>query len=138
MVNANFHIGYKHSVCIVAVLNEHGMAITSYQATCKTPLMQPGHETRSGKDAPPGPSVRGSLFTVLSNSLAGILNFLLGSMKGPEPCEFVMEVTDKTRSDVKGGTLIRYEDKLHLLELAQVGNMEVVVVRNLSNHEQWM
>jgi len=34
--------------------------------------------------------------------------------------EFVMEVTDKTRADVKGGTLIQYEGKLRLLEVAQV------------------
>jgi len=34
--------------------------------------------------------------------------------------EFVMEVTEKTRADVKGGTLIQYEDKLRLLEAAQV------------------
>lgn len=34
--------------------------------------------------------------------------------------DFVMEVTDKTRADVKGGTLIMYEDKLRLLEIAQV------------------
>jgi UTP--glucose-1-phosphate uridylyltransferase len=33
--------------------------------------------------------------------------------------EFVMEVTDKTRSDVKGGTLIYYEGKPRLLEIAQ-------------------
>ena len=31
-----------------------------------------------------------------------------------------MEVTDKTRADVKGGTLIDYEGKLRLLEIAQV------------------
>ncbi|PNF34776.1 hypothetical protein B7P43_G03751 [Cryptotermes secundus] len=31
-----------------------------------------------------------------------------------------MEVTDKTRADVKGGTLIHYENKLRLLEIAQV------------------
>lgn len=31
-----------------------------------------------------------------------------------------MEVTDKTRADVKGGTLIKYEDRLMLLEIAQV------------------
>ncbi len=31
-----------------------------------------------------------------------------------------MEVTDKTRADVKGGTLINYEGKLRLLEVAQV------------------
>jgi UTP--glucose-1-phosphate uridylyltransferase len=34
--------------------------------------------------------------------------------------EFVMEVTDKTRADVKGGTLIKYEENLRLLEIAQV------------------
>ncbi|CAB0041958.1 unnamed protein product [Trichogramma brassicae] len=34
--------------------------------------------------------------------------------------EFLMEVTDKTRADVKGGTLIQYENKLRLLEIAQV------------------
>jgi len=34
--------------------------------------------------------------------------------------EFVMEVTDKTRADVKGGTLVMYEGKLRLLEIAQV------------------
>jgi len=31
-----------------------------------------------------------------------------------------MEVTDKTRADVKGGTLINYEGKVRLLEIAQV------------------
>ena len=30
------------------------------------------------------------------------------------------QVTDKTRADVKGGTLINYEGKLRLLEVAQV------------------
>jgi len=34
--------------------------------------------------------------------------------------EFLMEVTDKTRADVKGGTLINYEGHLRLLEVAQV------------------
>jgi len=48
-----------------------------------------------------------------------ILNHLLNPQNGPAP-EFVMEVTDKTRADVKGGTLVEYEDKLRLLEIAQV------------------
>ncbi|EDV20328.1 uncharacterized protein TRIADDRAFT_32175 [Trichoplax adhaerens] len=48
-----------------------------------------------------------------------ILNYLASPTDG-ERCDFVMEVTDKTRSDVKGGTLISYEDKLRLLEIAQV------------------
>ena len=34
--------------------------------------------------------------------------------------EFIMEVTEKTRADVKGGTLIQYGGKLRLLEVAQV------------------
>nr|CAD7453544.1 unnamed protein product [Timema tahoe] len=47
-----------------------------------------------------------------------ILNLLLHPTdKTPE---FVMEVTDKTKADVKGGTLIQYENKLRLLEIAQV------------------
>lgn len=46
-----------------------------------------------------------------------ILNLLINSDKSPE---FVMEVTDKTKADVKGGTLIQYENKLRLLEIAQV------------------
>ncbi|XP_063233778.1 UTP--glucose-1-phosphate uridylyltransferase isoform X2 [Bacillus rossius redtenbacheri] len=47
-----------------------------------------------------------------------ILNMLLHP-EGKRP-EFVMEMTDKTKADVKGGTLIKYEDKLRLLEIAQV------------------
>ncbi|CAD6234346.1 GSCOCG00001837001-RA-CDS [Cotesia congregata] len=47
-----------------------------------------------------------------------ILKLVLEPMNGPH--EFVMEVTDKTRADVKGGTLIQYENKLRLLEIAQV------------------
>lgn len=48
-----------------------------------------------------------------------ILSLLLGS-KNEKNHEFVMEITDKTRADVKGGTLIQYENKLRLLEIAQV------------------
>ena len=39
-----------------------------------------------------------------------------------------MEVTDKTRADVKGGTLVHYEDKLRLLEIAQVPKDRVSVL----------
>eukprot|EP00056_Hartaetosiga_gracilis_P001469 m.45072 g.45072 ORF g.45072 m.45072 type:complete len:510 (+) comp10653_c0_seq1:280-1809(+) len=37
-----------------------------------------------------------------------------------DECEFVMEVTNKTRADVKGGTLIEYDGAIKLLEVAQV------------------
>ena len=39
--------------------------------------------------------------------------------------EFIMELTDKTRSDIKGGTLISYEGKARLLEVAQVPSDKV-------------
>ena len=34
--------------------------------------------------------------------------------------EFIMEVTDKTKADIKGGTIIEYEGNIRLLEIAQV------------------
>merc|ERR1711939_1298858 len=34
--------------------------------------------------------------------------------------EYIMELTDKTKADVKGGTIIDYEGKARLLEIAQV------------------
>uniref|UniRef100_A0A4W5KHN4 UTP--glucose-1-phosphate uridylyltransferase n=2 Tax=Hucho hucho TaxID=62062 RepID=A0A4W5KHN4_9TELE len=53
-----------------------------------------------------------------------ILNHLMTQPKDKR-CEFIMEVTDKTRADVKGGTLIQYDDKLRLLEIAQVPKAHV-------------
>jgi UTP--glucose-1-phosphate uridylyltransferase len=34
--------------------------------------------------------------------------------------EFIMEVTDKTKADIKGGTIVDYEGSIRLLEVAQV------------------
>src|SRR5687768_16656915 len=47
---------------------------------------------------------------------------ILGHLLDPShaPNEFVMEVTNKTTADVKGGTLIQYGEGLRLLEIAQV------------------
>ncbi|XP_006813716.1 UTP--glucose-1-phosphate uridylyltransferase-like [Saccoglossus kowalevskii] len=60
-----------------------------------------------------------------------ILNFLVNPPNGTGS-EFVMEVTDKTRADVKGGTLIHYEDKLRLLEIAQVPKEHVDEFKSVS------
>lgn len=60
-----------------------------------------------------------------------ILNHLMIQPEA-ERCEFLMEVTDKTRSDVKGGTLIKYEDKLRLLEIAQVPKDHVEDFKSVS------
>jgi UDP-N-acetylglucosamine pyrophosphorylase len=37
-----------------------------------------------------------------------------------------MEVTDKTKADIKGGTLIEYENTIRLLEIAQVPKEHVI------------
>ncbi|KAJ1879843.1 UTP-glucose-1-phosphate uridylyltransferase, partial [Kickxella alabastrina] len=39
--------------------------------------------------------------------------------------EFVMEVTDKTKADIKGGTIIDYDGQIRLLEIAQVPKAHV-------------
>ena len=54
-----------------------------------------------------------------------ILNFILHPQPGQPKAEFLMEVTDKTKADVKGGTLIRYQNHLRLLEIAQVSKEHV-------------
>lgn len=37
-----------------------------------------------------------------------------------ESIDYIMEVTDKTKADIKGGTLIDYDGRLRLLEIAMV------------------
>lgn len=46
--------------------------------------------------------------------------------------EFIMEVTDKTRADVKGGTLVDYEGSVRLLEIAQVPSEHVEDFKSVS------
>jgi len=53
-----------------------------------------------------------------------ILNSLLDPNESNHP-SYVMEVTDKTVADVKGGTLINYEGHVRLLEIAQVPKVHV-------------
>ena len=60
-----------------------------------------------------------------------ILNYLLSQPEDGR-CEFLMEVTDKTRADVKGGTLIKYNNKLRLLEMAQVPKNHVEDFKSVS------
>ncbi|KAH3898904.1 UTP--glucose-1-phosphate uridylyltransferase [Saccharomycodes ludwigii] len=45
--------------------------------------------------------------------------------------EYIMELTDKTRADVKGGTLINYDGKVRLLEVAQVPKQHVDEFKNI-------
>ncbi|CAH1792959.1 unnamed protein product, partial [Owenia fusiformis] len=61
-----------------------------------------------------------------------ILNGLMNPSNGQKAPEFVMEVTDKTRADVKGGTLVEYNGKLRLLEIAQVPKDRVDEFKSVS------
>lgn len=45
--------------------------------------------------------------------------------------EYIMELTDKTRADVKGGTLINYDGQVRLLEVAQVPKEHVDEFKNI-------
>ncbi|KAJ7703061.1 UTP--glucose-1-phosphate uridylyltransferase [Mycena rosella] len=60
------------------------------------------------------------LFVSNSDNLgAGVDGRILQHMIDTQ-AEFLMEVTDKTKADVKGGTLIDYDGSIRLLEIAQV------------------
>jgi len=60
------------------------------------------------------------IFVSNIDNLAATVSFDILDYIIEHGCEFVMEVTDKTLADVKGGTLIKYQGKVKLLELAQV------------------
>eukprot|EP00048_Salpingoeca_helianthica_P015040 m.224731 g.224731 ORF g.224731 m.224731 type:complete len:494 (-) comp16538_c0_seq1:182-1663(-) len=59
----------------------------------------------------------------------GILNYVIGEGAN---CDFVMEVTNKTRADVKGGTLIDYDGQTRLLEVAQVPKDKLEEFKSIS------
>lgn len=64
---------------------------------------------------------QGKEYVFISNidNLGATVNFDILNYMVKEKVDFIMEVTDKTRSDVKGGTLIEYEGKPKLFEIAQ-------------------
>lgn len=65
---------------------------------------------------------QGRTYCFISNidNMGAIVDYGILKMCLDNQNEFIMEVTDKTRADVKGGTLVEYEGKLRLLEAAQV------------------
>lgn len=64
----------------------------------------------------------GKEFLFVSNidNLAATVDLTLLEYFSSQNLEFMMEVTNKTRADIKGGTLIEYEGGIRLLEIAQV------------------
>lgn len=60
------------------------------------------------------------LFVSNSDNLGAVVDFKILNHMIESKSEYIMELTDKTRADVKGGTIIDYEGSVRLLEIAQV------------------
>ncbi|XP_058098175.1 UTP--glucose-1-phosphate uridylyltransferase-like isoform X1 [Magnolia sinica] len=65
------------------------------------------------------------VFVANSDNLGAIVDLKILSHLIQHQNEYCMEVTPKTLADVKGGTLISYEGKVQLLEIAQVPDEHV-------------
>lgn len=72
------------------------------------------------------------LFVSNVDNLGATVDLSILSHFAKSGAEFIMEVTDKTRADVKGGTLINYEGKVRLLEIAQVPSNRVDDFKSIS------
>jgi len=64
---------------------------------------------------------QGKEYVFISNidNLGATVDFNILNYMDTNKVDFIMEVTDKTRSDIKGGTLIEYEGHAKLFEIAQ-------------------
>ncbi|KAI0790628.1 UTP-glucose-1-phosphate uridylyltransferase [Abortiporus biennis] len=65
------------------------------------------------------------LFVSNSDNLGAVVDQHILQHMIDTNAEFIMEVTDKTKADVKGGTLIDYDGGIQLLEIAQVPSEHV-------------
>ncbi|KAH9942330.1 UTP-glucose-1-phosphate uridylyltransferase [Epithele typhae] len=65
------------------------------------------------------------LFVSNSDNLGAVVDHQILQHMIDTQAEFIMEVTDKTKADIKGGTLIDYEGTIRLLEVAQVPNEHI-------------
>jgi len=65
------------------------------------------------------------IFVSNVDNLAATVDFRILKHMIKTDSQFIMEVTDKTRADIKGGTLIKYFGKIKLLEVAQVPKQHV-------------
>ncbi|KAH0827462.1 UTP-glucose-1-phosphate uridylyltransferase [Lanmaoa asiatica] len=65
------------------------------------------------------------LFVSNSDNLGAVVDQKILQHMANTGVDFLMEVTNKTKSDVKGGTLIQYDGSMRLLEIAQVPSEHV-------------
>lgn len=60
------------------------------------------------------------LFISNSDNVGATVDLPILQHMADSQADFIMEVTNKTKADIKGGTLIDYDNSLRLLEIAQV------------------
>lgn len=72
------------------------------------------------------------LFVSNSDNLGAAVDFRLLGLMERDGLDFLMETTEKTESDVKGGTLVLRDGRLRLLEIAQVPEAHVQDFQDLS------
>ncbi|PCH43926.1 UTP-glucose-1-phosphate uridylyltransferase [Wolfiporia cocos MD-104 SS10] len=65
------------------------------------------------------------LFVSNSDNLGAVVDERILQHMIDSQADFLMEVTDKTKADIKGGTLIDYEGSIRLLEVAQVASEHI-------------
>lgn len=70
-----------------------------------------------------------------SDNLAAIPDMNILAWMIAEKCDFLMEVTPKTRLDVKGGALIKHKDRVALLERADVADHQVALFEDISTFQ---
>ena len=71
------------------------------------------------------------LFVSNGDNLGATVDLKILSHMIETGAEYIMELTDKTRADVKGGTLISYDGQVRLLEVAQVPKEHVDEFKNI-------
>ncbi|OLL23531.1 putative UTP--glucose-1-phosphate uridylyltransferase [Neolecta irregularis DAH-3] len=65
------------------------------------------------------------LFVSNIDNLGAVVDLRILSHMASSQSEYLMELTQKTKADVKGGTLICYDDTVRLLEIAQVPSQHI-------------
>lgn len=60
------------------------------------------------------------LFLSNADNLGAVVDLRILEHMVKTDAEYIMELTNKTKADVKGGTIINYENSVRLLEIAQV------------------
>lgn len=77
------------------------------------------------------------LFVSNGDNLGATVDIKILSHMLATGAEYIMELTDKTRADVKGGTLISYDGQVRLLEIAQVPKEHVEEFKSIKKFKNF-